>query len=93
VESAGDFRADVQLRGRWVHEFGDTQADVDAAFASTPAIGFNVRDQEISRDSAVLGAGVSVDMSATARVYVDYDTRLNRDESIQVVSAALQYRW
>jgi hypothetical protein len=32
-------------------------------------------------------------MSATARVYVDYDTRLNRDESIQVVSAALQYRW
>jgi len=93
VATAGDFRADVQVRGRWVHEFGDNEADVDASFANSPTFGFNLRDDEVSRDSAILGAGISADLNAMTRVAVDYDTRLNSDESVQVISASLQYRW
>ncbi|MEN6426171.1 MAG: autotransporter domain-containing protein [Phycisphaerales bacterium] len=93
IESAGDFRADLQLRGRWVHEFGDTQSSVDSSFASDPTVVFNVRDEDISRDSAVLGAGLSAEMSKRTRAYLDYDTRLNSDESVHVLSASLQYRW
>jgi len=93
IESAGDFRADFQVRGRWVHEFGDTQSSVDSSFASNPAVVFNVRDEDISRDSAVLGFGLSAEISRQVRAYLDYDARLNSDESAQVVSASLQYRW
>jgi T5SS/PEP-CTERM-associated repeat protein len=93
VETMGDFRADVQLRGRWVHEFGDSRGDVDVAFADTPAVGFNVRDNAVSRDSAILGAGVYADLTDSTRIYVDYDTRFNSDESVQVIGAALQHRW
>lgn len=93
IETAGDFQTDVQLRGRWVHEFGDEQASVDSSFASDPAVVFTVKDGEISRDSAVLGAGLCAEMNRQTRVYVDYDTRLNSDESLHVLSASLQYRW
>ena len=93
IESAGDFRADVQLRGRWVHEFGDNQSRVDTWFASEPTAVFSVSDEAIARDSAVLGAGLSANFGKQTRAYVDYDTRFNSDETIQVISAALQHRW
>jgi fibronectin-binding autotransporter adhesin len=93
VESARDFRADLQLRGRWVHEFGDDQSTVDATFVNSPAAVFTVEDEAISRDSAVLGAGLHTDLNRQMRVYLDYDIRLSSDESVNVFSAALQYRW
>jgi T5SS/PEP-CTERM-associated repeat protein len=93
IRSAREFHIDGQLRGRWVHEFGDERSSVDAHFASDPAAVFTVSDEELSPDSAVLGAGLSAALDRHTRVYVDYDTRLNRDESLYVISAALQYRW
>jgi T5SS/PEP-CTERM-associated repeat protein len=93
VESAGDFRADLQVRGRWVHEFGDERSSVDSSFASDPTVVFTVRDEETSRDSAILGAGLSAQLSEKTKMYLDYDARLNSDETVQVISASLQYRW
>jgi len=92
-ESSGDFNADLQLRGRWVHEFGDNRSSVDSSFASDPTVVFTVRDAEISRDSAILGAGLAAQVSERTKLYLDYDARLNSDETVQVISAALQYRW
>lgn len=93
IETMGDFRASVQLRGRWVHEFGDDRASVDTFFTSNPAAVFTVRDAEIDRDSAVAGVGLFGDLNAHTRVYLDYDTRFNSDESLHVIGASLQYRW
>ena len=93
VETASDFRADMQLRGRWVHEFGDTRSNVDVAFAGNPAAMFSVRDEELSRDRAVFGAGLCATLNPTAKVYVDFDTRFNSDESVHIIGASLQYRW
>lgn len=93
VETMGEFRADAQIRGRWVHEFGDDRANVDTAFASTPAVVFNVEDGKVARDSAVLGVGLAGKLNKSTRVYLDYDTRINSDETIHLISVALQYRW
>jgi len=93
IETAGDFRADVQLRGRWVHEFGDDRASVDTSFASDPTVVFTVKDDAISRDSGVLGVGFLTELNNRTRAYFDYDARINSDETIHVLSASLQYRW
>jgi outer membrane autotransporter protein len=93
LESAAGFRLDGQLRGRWVHEFGDNQSSVDTWFVSNAASVFTIRDAEISRDSALLGAGLSADLSSQLRAYADYNARVSSDETVQVISAALQYRW
>ena len=92
-ESASGLRTGVQLRGRWVHEFGDNQASVDTSFASNPGAVFTIHDAAIARDSALLGAGLSTDITKRLRAYVDYDARLNSDETVHVIGAALQYRW
>jgi len=83
----------VQLRARWLHEFGDTRSDVDTYFATDPTVVFNVRDNDIARDSAVLGVGLGAQLNRRTRLYADYDTRLNADDTAHLISAGLQYRW
>jgi len=90
---AAEERFAVQLRARWVHEFGDTESVVDTYFASDPATVFAVRNDEIARDSAVLGAGLNAQLGRSTRWYADYDVRLNRDDTAHLISAGLQYRW
>ncbi len=85
--------ATAELRARWLHEFGDTQSNVDAHFLTNPAAVFTISDSEISRDSAVLGAGLNVPLGGSVRAQMDYDVLLNPDKTDHVVSAALEYRW
>lgn len=84
----------VELRGRWVHEFGDTKSSVDAHFAADPtAVVFKVSDEDISRESAVLGVGFSAKLSSRTQLFVDYDISLNADDTAHIFGAGLQYRW
>ncbi len=92
-ESESGLRLDGQVRARWLHEFGDNQSKVDTAFASNPAAVFTIHDAEIARDSAVLGVGVSAKITRQLRASADYDALLNTDETVQLVSAGLEYRW
>ena len=59
---------------------------MDSSFASDPTVVFTVRDEETSRDGAILGTGLSAQISKKTRAYLDYDARLNSDESVQVLS-------
>jgi outer membrane autotransporter protein len=86
-------RLAVQFRARWLHEFGDTRADVNTYFASDPTVIFNIRNESIARDSAVLGVGLGAELNRNTRLYVDYDTRLNRDDTAHLISGGLQHRW
>ncbi len=83
----------AQFRARWLHEFGDTHSVVDTYFASDPATVFAVRDEAISRDSAVLGAGLGAQLNRQMSLYADYDVRLNADDTAHLVSAGLRYQW
>lgn len=86
-------RLAVQFRARWLHEFGDTRSDVNTYFASDPTVVFNIRNERIDRDSAVLGVGLGAELNRSTRLYVDYDTRLNADDTAHLISGGLQYRW
>lgn len=84
----------LELRARWVHEFGDATSSVDAHFASNPGTVFAVSDEAISRrDSAVLGVGLNCSLGGATRVFFDYDASLNGEHTVHVVSAALEHRW
>lgn len=85
--------AQVELRGRWLREFGDTQSSVGVRFASAPAAAFQITDAPIDRDSVLLGAGFNARVGRTCRLVLDYDTELNADRTVQLFSAALEYRW
>jgi len=83
----------MQLRARWLHEFGDTYSSVDTYFASDPTTVFAIRDECMDRDSAMLGVGVGARLNDRTRLYADYDARLNADDTAHIVSAGLRYCW
>jgi T5SS/PEP-CTERM-associated repeat protein len=87
------YRESIQLRGRWIHEFGDDNSSLDAHFASDPGVVFKVSDEDIDRDSAVLGASFNTDLSRYTQLSFGYDVYLNHDNNMHLLSAMFVYRW
>ncbi len=92
-QTADGSRATVELRGRWLHEFGDTQSTIATHFASDPGFVFTVSDARSRRDTAQLGAGFDVWFGKALRTFFDYDWEGNSDLSLNLFSAGLQYCW
>ncbi len=91
--SADGLAAIVQARGRWVHEFGDVVSSVQARFLPVQPSWFTVSDEEIARDTVMLGVGAGIRLTRGLRAFVDYDMSFNADETVSVISGALDYRW
>ena len=83
----------IQLRGRWLHEFGDDSSSINAHFVSDPGLVFEVSDEPIARDSALLGITYNADIDSYTRFSLGYDALLNSDGNSHMVSAMLVYRW
>ncbi len=82
-----------ELRGRWIHEFGDTKSNVNANFASNPSAIFKISDKGLPRDSAILGIGLKQIEKQNMMYYIDYDISLNREDTSHIISAGLRYLW
>lgn len=88
-----DQRGDLQLRARWNHEFMENQSVVDASFASNPGAMFSVSDQQLPRDSGVLGIGLHLYTQRSLRLRLDYDTRFSSEDQAHMVTGQVEYRW
>ena len=86
-------RESIQLRGRWIHEFGDDNSSLDAHFASDPGVVFKISDEDIDRDSAVLGASFNTDLNRYTQFSLGYDVQLNNDDNMHLFSGMFVYRW
>ena len=71
----GLFRPEV--RGAWLHEYGDRSYGIDARFIDCPTP-FTVHGPRIGRDAALIGAGLSMQWSRCFATYVYYDGVLGR---------------
>jgi outer membrane autotransporter protein len=85
--------AKVFLQGRWVHEFGDRGTQVEARFTGYPSVVFLVSDEGVSRDSALVGAGLCAQLRRGSTLWLGYDVSLRQEEVTHVLSANVQYRW
>ena len=82
-----------ELRLGWEHEFADSHQSVGAHFTGVPASGFTVVGSDVADDSAVLGAGVTVDIGQTWQLFLDYDGRINEDYDQHAVSGGVKLSW
>ncbi|MEN6335584.1 MAG: autotransporter domain-containing protein, partial [Phycisphaerales bacterium] len=87
------FRYRPEASVRWIHEFGDDRYDVTARFAGMPAGSFRVRSDEIGRDSALLGFGVTGGWNSSTRLHLLYDVQLNEDYVAHALTAGISYTW
>jgi outer membrane autotransporter protein len=65
-----------ELRLGWNHEFGDASQKITAALVGVPGSTFSATGIAFGRDTALVGAGLSMELSPDAKVFVDYDGKL-----------------
>jgi uncharacterized protein with beta-barrel porin domain len=78
------------LHASWQHEYDDEAAAFGANVAGTNA-GFVVQGPNLGRDSALAGAGVTVDLDDKSAVYVNYEGQFGRANLTQSI-VSLGYR-
>lgn len=99
VELSAEFEAgeDVfvipSLRLGWEHEYEDSHQSIGAHFVGVPSSSFTVIGSDVADDSAVVGAGVTVDIGQTWQLFVDYDGRINEDYDQHAVSGGVKLSW
>ncbi|MBV9136962.1 MAG: autotransporter outer membrane beta-barrel domain-containing protein [Hyphomicrobiales bacterium] len=64
-----------EVRLGWNHEFLDASQKITAALVGVPGSGFSATGIAFGRDAALIGAGLSMELSPDAKVFVDYDGR------------------
>lgn len=81
-----------QLRTRWTHELGDISASSTSNFIGYNST-FTVKDNDINRDSAVIGCGLNALLNQSTRLFFDYDLTLNSDLELHLFTAGFEHRW
>jgi outer membrane autotransporter protein len=91
---AGGVTLAPELRGRFEHEFLDTQVQTDVNFAGQPAAGqFTVVGATVPRDSVIVGGGLTALLSPWTTAFVDYDFKFNKDQKIHNLTAGLRFEF
>jgi outer membrane autotransporter protein len=82
-----------ELRVGWSHEFLDASQKITASLVGVPGSSFTATGIAFGRDAALIGAGVSLELSPDAKVFVDYDGRLGSHLQEHSVSGGLKMRF
>jgi outer membrane autotransporter protein len=89
----GSAKVTPEFRLAWGHEFGDTDRDVSATFASLGGPSFTVNGVEPDEDSALVGVGVNANMSNNMTLFLDYDGEFRSDFNSHTVSGGLRWKF
>jgi outer membrane autotransporter protein len=82
-----------ELRLGWNHEFLDDAQSLSASLTGVAGSAFSATGIAFSRDAALVGAGLSLDLSPDAKVFVDYDGKLGSRLQEHSVSGGLKVRF
>ena len=82
-----------EARMIWTHEFADTFSSHIADLQGGGFVPQLVKGEEFSRDTLVLGTGLTAPLSEATSVFFDYDAGLNTDVTSHTVSAGFRTRW
>jgi outer membrane autotransporter protein len=82
-----------ELRLGWSHEFLDASQSLTAALVGVPGSAFSATGIAFGRDAALIGVGVSMELSPDAKVFVDYDGRVGSRLQEHSVSGGLKLRF
>jgi outer membrane autotransporter protein len=82
-----------ELRLGWNHEFLDVSQSLSASLVGVPGSTFSATGINFGRDAALVGAGLSMELSPDAKVFVDYDGKLGSRLQEHSISGGLRVRF
>jgi len=90
---AGGVRLVPKTEVAWRHEFLDERQGFSAAFLEDPSTPFSIVSSSLSRDSALVNAGVGAQVSRNFVLFLDYNGVLNSTANTHTASAGLRATW
>ena len=82
-----------EVRVGWSHEFGDASQSLTASLVGVPGSTFSATGIAFGRDTALVGAGLSMELSPDAKVFVDYDGKLSQRFQEHSISGGLRVKF
>jgi outer membrane autotransporter protein len=82
-----------EIRLGWNHEFLDASQSLSAALIGVPGSNFSATGIALGRNTALIGAGFSMELSPDAKVFVDYDGKLGSRLQEHSISGGLRLRF
>jgi outer membrane autotransporter protein len=82
-----------ELRLGWSHEFLDESQTLSASVVAVSGSTFSATGINFGRDAALIGAGLSLELSSDAKVFLDYDGKLSQRLQEHSVSGGLRVRF
>jgi outer membrane autotransporter protein len=83
-----------QLRATWLHEFLDTNQIANARFGAFGAgTSFAVQGLDLGRDWAMLGGGLTWEITDRLQIAGNYDLQTNNRQTFHIGSGMLTYLW
>jgi outer membrane autotransporter protein len=82
-----------EIRVGWSHEFADAAQSLNASLVGVPGSSFSATGIAFGRDSALVGAELSMELSPDAKVFVDYDGKLSQRLQEHSISGGLRVRF
>jgi outer membrane autotransporter protein len=82
-----------ELRLGWSHEFLDESQTLSASLVAVSGSTFSATGINFGRDAALIGAGLSLELSSDAKVFLDYDGKLSQRLQEHSVSGGLRVRF
>jgi uncharacterized protein YhjY with autotransporter beta-barrel domain len=77
----------------WAHEFLDDQSSFLATIQGGSPTPNLIVGEEYSRDTIIVGTGITAPLSDATTLFIDYDAGLNDDITTHTVSAGFRTRW
>jgi len=95
TQAFADRHGELEARAVWSHEFAATAPTLRAALASdNTGSSFAIQGAPRSRDSGIVGAGVSMHLRGSLLFHTDYNLELGVDrQARQAVAAGLSYAY
>jgi outer membrane autotransporter protein len=90
--SAGTWTFAPTAQARWLHTFGDLDAEFDVAFAGAPDTSFRVRGVTVPEDRGLVGIGLQASRD-TLDVFADVDYQAGDGFKSASFGAGLRWRW
>lgn len=81
------------LSARWVHEFGDTRALLNARFAGAPSGSFTVSSDTYDRDNCAFSLGVTGKAWDAWSFFLVYDAQMRSSEFAHAVTGGARLAW
>ncbi|MDD3845045.1 MAG: autotransporter domain-containing protein [Syntrophorhabdaceae bacterium] len=92
-KAAKDFTFTPEFGAKWLHEFGDTEANINARFAGETAGSFVIASDTTERDTGVFSLNLTGKKGDMLNFFVGYDLGITNDQISHGFTGGLRLNW